>query len=206
MKLKLFTFAVVYWILIIFVAHFFPPPGYDWTQNTISDLASQGHRYKWIMQLGLSGFGGLVVLAVIRTMIHARRMIPHSLPIALYGFTIFLSGIYCTTPINPSLSYSLNEAKLHSLFATVAGISLSLAIFWRIQTSKNRRELVAHILFFTAVIGFSALFGLAENQYVDVGMGIVQRLLYISGFVWLVYQERLSSMDEAYAKQVIFNP
>ena len=46
MKLKPFTLAVTYWIAVIIIAHLFAPPGYVWTQNTISELASQGHTYK----------------------------------------------------------------------------------------------------------------------------------------------------------------
>ena len=46
MNLKPFALAVTYWIAIIIIAHFFAPPGYVLTQNTISELASQGHTYK----------------------------------------------------------------------------------------------------------------------------------------------------------------
>jgi hypothetical membrane protein len=69
MKLKPFSVAVAYFIAIIVLAHFFVPPAYDWTQNiiqnTISDLASQGHTYKWIMQAGFIGFGLFLIWGVV---------------------------------------------------------------------------------------------------------------------------------------------
>ena len=189
MNLKPFTLAVTYWIAIILIAHFFTPPGYVWTQNTISELASQGHTYKWIMQAGLSGFGALLVLAVGLSIFKTKKMNYSLLPIALYGFIVLLSGIYCAAPIDPSIPYSVTEAKLHSVFATISGLSLSLGIFWRIFVASNDRERLAHSIFLVAVIGISALFGLAENDTIKIGIGIVQRLLYISGFAWLIYQE-----------------
>ncbi|NUM43275.1 MAG: hypothetical protein HUU38_01100, partial [Anaerolineales bacterium] len=49
---------------IIIIAHFFAPPEYVWTQNTISDLAAQGVEHQWLMQVGFIGFGenGLIPL------------------------------------------------------------------------------------------------------------------------------------------------
>ena len=150
--------AVTYWIAIILVAHLFIPPGYIWTQNTISELASQGHTYKWIMQAGLSGFGALIVLAVGLFIFKTRRVIYPLLPISLYGFAILLSGIYCAAPIDPSIPYSVSEAKLRSAFATTAGLSLSLGIFWRIFVPSNNRERLAHSIFLAAVSGIVLTF------------------------------------------------
>src|SRR3989304_4530369 len=175
MNLKPFTLAVTYWIAVIIIAHFFAPPGYVWTQNTISELASQGHRYKWIMQAGLSGFGALIILAVGLSIFKTGKVIYPLLPVALYGFGVFLSGIYCAAPIDTSIPYSVSEAKLHSMFATLGGLMLSAAIFWHIFTPANNRERLAHSILLVAVIGLSMLFGLAENDTIKIGIGIVQR-------------------------------
>jgi hypothetical protein len=40
-------------------------------------------------------------------------------------------------------------------------------------------------------IGISGLFGLAENHILALDKGIVQRILYLVGLAWLVYEERL---------------
>ena len=189
MEQKPFAVAVTYWLAIIVIAHFFPPPGYVWTQNTISELASQGHTYKWIMQAGLSGFGALIMLAVGMAIFWAKKVLIPVLPVMLYGLGVFLSGIYCAAPIDPSIEYSVAEAKLHSTFATAAGLSLSAGILWHIFASSNGREKLAHTIFLFAVVGFSMLFGLVDNGTINVGLGIVQRCIYLSGFAWLIYQE-----------------
>ncbi len=139
MKLKPISIAVAYFIAVIVLAHFFVPPLYDWTQNTVSDLASQGHTYKWIMQTGFIGFGLLLTLGVIFHFATNRRAY-FLLFVAVYGLSILMSGIFCTAPVDPSMPFSVSESKLHSMFATIAGIAMSLGIFWQFAVSSNHRE------------------------------------------------------------------
>lgn len=41
-------------------AHVLAPETYSWKVNTISELASRGYRYAWLMCAGFIGFGVLV--------------------------------------------------------------------------------------------------------------------------------------------------
>ena len=190
MKKKPISIAVAYFIAVIVLAHFFVPPLYDWTQNTVSDLASQGHTYKWIMQTGFIGFGLLLTWGVIFHFSKNRRAY-FLLFVAVYGLSILMSGIFCTAPIDPSMSYSVSESKLHSMFATIAGVAMSLGIFWQVVVSLNQRERWTRIAFFVLVIGISGLFGLAENHILALDKGIVQRCLYLAGLAWLIYEEQI---------------
>jgi hypothetical membrane protein len=199
MKLKPISIAVAYFIAIIVLAHFFVPPLYDWTQNTVSDLASQGHTYKWIMQTGFIGFGLLLTWGVIVHFYKNRRAYFLFL-VAVYGLSILMSGIFCTAPVDPSMSYSVSESKLHSMFAIIAGIAMSLGIFWQFAVSSNHRERWARLAFFILVIGTSGLFGLAENHILALDKGIVQRVLYLVGLAWLVYEERILIMGRETSK------
>jgi hypothetical membrane protein len=47
------------------------PSNYDCKENTISELASQKYSYKWIMQIGLIGFGFLFGGGVLIRLIQA---------------------------------------------------------------------------------------------------------------------------------------
>lgn len=189
MKPRPFAIAVTYFVVVIVLAHFFVPPIYDWTQNTISDLASQGHTYKWIMQAGFIGFGLLIAWGVASYFSQNRRAY-FLLFVAVYGLSILISGIFCAAPIDPSIPYSLRDSELHSMFATIAGISMSLGIFWQFAVSPNHRERWTRLTFFVLVIGISGLFGLAENHIFMLDKGIVQRILYLVGLAWLVYEEK----------------
>ncbi len=191
MKLKPFSISVAYFVAVIVIAHFFTPPGYRWTYHTISDLASQGHTYKWIMQAGLIGFGLLISLSVGMAFMRMRKVLFPLLLVAVYGISILLSGIFCAAPIDPSISYSVSDSNLHSMFATIAGVGLSLAILWQLFQSTDPKIKRNHFVFLLLVMGLSGAFGMAENGMVALDKGIVQRFLYLSGLAWLVYQEWL---------------
>lgn len=189
MKKNLFLIAILYFIVVIVLAHFFVPLIYDWTQNTISDLASQGHAYKWIMQAGFIGFGSFLAASSMYYFWQDKKRIFLWL-VAGYGVSILITGFFCAAAIDPSIEYSLQEAGIHSMFATVAGFCMSLGIVWQVVTSSTRRERWTRILFLVLVMGISVLFGLAENHILEIGKGIVQRALYLAGLAWLVYEER----------------
>jgi hypothetical membrane protein len=188
MKFVPISIAVAYFVVVILVAHLFAQPKYIWTNNTISDLAAQGHATKWLMQAGFIGFGAILAAGIIYYLTKNPRLY-FLYPVAVYGLSILMAGIFCTAPIDPSIPYSESEANLHSMFATIAGLAMTLGIILQIVSSANHSERAMRILFLFLVIGFSAMFGMAENQAVPIDKGIIQRLLYLSGLAWLVYEE-----------------
>ena len=127
--MKPIYFPVVYFITVIIIAHFFAPPGYVWTRNTISDLGSQGHVNKWIMQAGFIGFGIFLTAAMIFKFRDLGRVNYPDVLIIAYGLSIFVTGFFCAAPIDPALPYSARQAQIHSLFAQLAGFFLIAAIF-----------------------------------------------------------------------------
>ena len=192
MKTKLFLIAVLYFISVIVLAHFFVPPVYDWTQNTVSDLAAQGHVYKWIMQVGFIGFGLMLTSASLLYFTQNRKLY-FLWFVAAYALSILVTGFFCAAAIDPSFEYSVPEANIHSLFATIAGICMSIGIVWQIFASSTNYERGTRLVFLILVMGISALFGLAENHVLEIGKGIVQRSLYLAGLMWLVYEESMLS-------------
>ena len=194
MKFRPCRTAVIFFIAVIVLAHFFAPPGYDWTQNTISDLGSQGHVYKWIMQIGFIGFGALLTCGV-ANYFRKNGKLYFLFFVAGYGLSVLLTGIFCAASIDASISYSVQEASLHSMFATIAGVAMSVGILWQIFTSSNNRERWIRIIFLLLVAGISGLFGLAENHILALDKGIIQRALYLVGLAWLVYEENIIAAE-----------
>ena len=178
-------FSILYFVAVIVIAHFFTPAEYHWTQNTISDLAAQGLKYQWIMQAGFIGFGLLLNLGFIQKFIAAQKVFYPDLLIMLYGLAILLSGFFSAEPFIKRLSYSVQESNLHSFFATLAGISFSLGIFYRLVMASTPGERWLHALFLVLVMGTSLLFGLSENETLPLAKGLVQRSLYLVSFLWL---------------------
>ena len=174
--------AVAYITFVIILAHLLSPESYDWTINTISDLAAQGYQRSWIMQAGFIGFGVMVILA---GLIHWRREGKWKLrhvPVMLYGLAILFSGIFSTAPFRSGVTYSQTEASIHSICATVAGVALSLGILLFALSDQPVWRRWVHAAFLVMITLISVLFALL-SQYA----GAVQRLLYLVGFAWLVF-------------------
>jgi len=186
---KIVAASIIFFVGVIILAHFFTQPAYDWTQNTVSELASQGHKYKGIMQAGFVGFGILLSTGLILKFIEAKKINYPDILIILYGLAILITGFYCEKPIDETVPYSATEARIHSLFAFSAGISLSLGILWYLIASGSSSERIFHIVFLVLVMGFSMAFGLAENEIIGIGKGIVQRSLYLVSFIWLFFAQ-----------------
>ena len=186
MYTKLVAVTLIFFVGVIIIAHFFSQYGYDWTQNTISALASQGHKNKWIMQSGFIGFGILLNASLISKFIEARRVNYPDLLLMLYGIAILITGFFCEKPVDETISYSPKEGRIHSIFATIAGVCLSLGILWYLIVSGSSLERTFHIVFLVLVMGISMAFGLSENEIIGIGKGIVQRSLYLVSFIWLL--------------------
>jgi hypothetical membrane protein len=176
--------AVLFFMGVILLAHFFAPPGYGWMNNTISDLGSQGHIYKWIMQAGFIGFGLLLTGGLVHKFrVLGQIQIP-GLLVMLYGLSVLMTGFFCAAPIDNNLAFSVIEAQTHSIFATLAGFALVAGILGYMLTSPSRW--MFHLVFVVLIVAISALFGFSENGTIAIGKGIIQRTLYLVSFVWLV--------------------
>jgi hypothetical membrane protein len=171
-------------IAIIVVAHYFAPDIYHWTTNTISDLAAQNYNYAWIMRIGFIGFGLLLNLGILLKICKTKSVNPADVLIMIYGLAILCSGVFSTMPFDSSVVYSTMADKLHSIFAQIAGIALSIGIIIYLILSPGNKKFV-HLLFFILIIGISALFGLSKNGVINIDYGIVQRLLYGVSFIWI---------------------
>jgi len=189
---QLVGISILFFVGAIVVSHFYTQTGYAWTQNTISELASQAHKHKWIMQSGFIGFGILLNVALIFKFVELQKINYPDVFLMLYGIAIVVTGFYCEKPIDEAISYSLPEAKIHSIFAMIAGVCLSIGILLYSLMASSSAERNFHLVFLILVMGISLIFGLSENEIIGVGKGLVQRCLYLTSFVWLFVSQRYS--------------
>lgn len=188
--MKTIYLSIGYFIAVILVAHFFAPPEYVWTQNTVSDLAAQGLPHQWIMQGGFIGFGVLLNLGFIQKFIVARKVIYADVPLMLYGLAVLVTGFFSTMPFIAGIAYSAQESGLHSLFAQLAGGFFILGILYRLVLAPTIQEKWFHAVFFILVMGTSLGFGLSENGMLALGKGIIQKTMYAVSFIWLLLSQR----------------
>jgi hypothetical membrane protein len=183
-----FNLAVAFFVTVILIAQLLILPDYVWTAHTVSELAAQGVPTAWVMQLGFLGFGGLMAWALWGKRRDGRYRPIADMLLLVYGLAIGFAGIFSTAPFISGVAYAARESALHSLFATTAGFAFSLGILVYAWREGGRRPW--HFLFFLLVTGCSAAFGLSENGVLPLGRGIVQRLLYLVSFIWLLWSQR----------------
>jgi len=177
-----YTCAIVYILTTLVLAHLFADGAYRWQVNSISQLAAQGYEKAWIMRAGFIGFGVLIQVTGVRRIGMARKYWLREILIMLYGLTILLSGFFSAEPFLPGTPYSQQEAQYHGAFATAAGIALTAAILVYAVTDTPNQRKIGHAVGLGLVMLFSLLFGLLPGV-----AGVMQRLLWVAGFSWLLY-------------------
>jgi hypothetical protein len=100
----------------------------------------------------------------------------------LYGLALLLAGIFSTEPFVEGVTFSAGEAQLHSTFATAAGVMLTLATLLYALTDAPAGRRIVHWIALALITLISLMFGAMPA----IG-GVLQRVLWVVGFAWLVY-------------------
>ncbi len=172
--------AIAWLVATLVVAHLLAPGSYSFIANTLSELGAQGYPYAWVTRAGFIGFGVLIAWHYSGDLVHVKRFWAQAVLLLLYGSSVTLTGAFSAAPFEDAVSFSEPEAFLHSLFATMAGVSLAGAILisaWRADTLRDRWKHIGVLAFVTLA---SALFGAFPEYH-----GVSQRLLWVGGWGWL---------------------
>ena len=141
--MKPLLIAILYFVAVIILAHFFAPPGYVWTHNTISDLASQGHVHKWIMQAGFIGFGLLLTAGLVwKSYALGRYPLSQTCQFSCMVCPFWLPDFSLCRAADSAIVFSENEAQIHSLFAMIGGFALIAGILWYLIVSPGKKRTV----------------------------------------------------------------
>ncbi len=181
-QLHTYAYAIIYIIIILIAAHVLADDAYQWQINSISQLGAQSYDRAWIIRLGFIGFGLIIGATSVQRIRQDEKHWLGDALIMVYGLAIFLSGIFSAEPFIAGAVFSVPEARLHGLFATVAGFALTIAILFFTFTDTPPQRRIGHFAALVLVTLLSGLFGLFPNF-----AGITQRVLWVVGFVWLVY-------------------
>jgi hypothetical protein len=171
----------------ILVAQALAQTSYRWMEHTISSLAAQDHPLPWIMQAGFIVFGLLLVTGLSAKSEANGRLLPPDLALILYGLAVVVTGFFCERPLDPELSYSLGEARVHSAFAILAGVFLTTGVLGYLLTEPQPERRSVHLAFLLLISFLSLAFGLAEIGQLSFPQGLLQRVLYAVSLVWLMF-------------------
>jgi hypothetical protein len=149
--------AIMFFVILIVVVHLFSPAEYNWKINTISDLGAQQYNNAWLMRIGFIGFGTLMCISVLFSFSQSEMKNYSDLLIVIYALCILFSRICSTAPFLETESFSIQEDKLHSLFAQTTGIAFSIAILRYLLVYSSPEQKLINLVFFILIMGFPAL-------------------------------------------------
>lgn len=168
---------------MVAVAHLVAPEEYQWRSNTISDLAAQGYDSKWIMQIGLIGFGLLLGTGSAAQMLQFQIDWFTEIPLLAYAGLVSASGVFSTRPFVGTEDYSERDDRLHSFFAQTGGVFFTVAILLKSLGAESLVLAAPHILFLLLVSLTAMFYGKSEPSM----RGVAQRIMWVVSFIWLAF-------------------
>lgn len=170
--------SVLFFALVVLVAHVLRPAGYDWKRDTVSRLAMPGHRFAWVLRLGMVAYGGSLAVATL------AQGFPESL-VGLYGAGVLAAGLAPVAPPDSDSSAARLLERIHLVGIYGAGAFLIAAIAWRLVLSDTWRSMGLHAGVVLAVLGLEGGFQLSNRRAEGRNSGVFQRGLHLSTLVWL---------------------
>ena len=148
--------------------------GYSAVGNPISELAAQNTRNNFVMVVGFLALGLCIVADGI------RQRWRSAIPIIAFGLFMALAGLFGHKPIDATVPYSEFAHQAHSFLASLAGVSITLALIWQ---ALRVRTLGVRVITLSVALLCVAL-PLAMWRF-PAYQGLIQRFMYLFVFAWL---------------------
>ena len=166
--------SIAVFVIIVLVGPLYTTDNYSHITNLISELGAQQTKNNFIMITGFLTLGlGILIDS------YKIKSYP-IIPFALFGIFMAMAGIFPHKPIDPNISYNHTSHSLHSLSATLAGISMSIGFMWQGFLALTRTQKAMCFYLAIACFVFPMLM-LALSDY----QGLLQRSMYLQVFAWL---------------------
>lgn len=115
-------------------------------------------------------------------LLHLKKYPLHRILLIIFGVGLFMVGIFQHAPVMDNSSYSVVEHNLHSLFASLVGVSFTLFAFSAVFIEENNlKKIIALLVAMMAIILSLLMFRVVDY------MGIWQRIMFIIAFSWLIF-------------------
>ena len=173
-RFQITRISIIIFAITVLTGPFYTVDNYSHIRNLISELGAQQTKNNFIMIIGF------LILGLGILMDSYKKISYPIIPFALFGIFMIMAGIFPHKPADTSLSYNHTFHSLHSLSATLAGISISIGSFWQGILSLSRTQKA--ICFYLAIACFVfPMLMLTMNEY----QGILQRFMYLQIVAWL---------------------
>lgn len=170
---------------VLFLVHVaeFLYPSYSVSQNYISDLGVGPEPSQGIFSFALIGFGAMVLMAAALIRIEDKGNLLW-LFFGLSGLGALGVGVFNENNVVP-----------HTTFALLAFVFGNLAAIYSFKRLESPFSWMSIIL---GLLGLSALVLMVSGNYLDIGVGGMERIVFYSGIFWaLAYSGHLMGKAKA---------
>jgi hypothetical membrane protein len=164
---------------IIVIAPFFTEPGYSMVSNPISQLAGQHTRNAWLMQIGLVALGVGPGIDATRRL---RRQPVRTFFFLVFSVAMLAAAFWSARPIDAAVAFDADEDRRHMLAAMVAGYAFAIGALCFAVTDRGLWRRLASI----AAAAAASLIPVFMFRHPEI-MGLLQRFMLATCFIWLVY-------------------
>lgn len=170
--------AYVTLLIVIFLLPYYSAEGYSVIKNTTSQLGAQNSPKAWIMNTVFFLMGTVCIL---EGCLRLRNFWFQKAVLGIFGLALIMAAFFQHAPITDG-PFNHLEDQLHSIAATLVGFSFTALAFSAVFVV---RFVLSRILAFSAgcisVVLSILMFSLPDYT------GILQRLMFILAFAWLIY-------------------
>ena len=163
-------------LLVSFGLPIFSFEGYSVMSNTTSHLAAQGSPFAWVMDIIFICLGAMAILINYRTGIPYHQLIG-----GVFGLSLIMTAFFPHAPLVGNVPIDLLDDKIHSIFASITGFSFTLLAAGHGIMSVGKQRLWGFIM-----VTIATLLSLGM-MILPLFMGILQRIMFVSGFGWLFF-------------------
>ncbi len=175
------TLYLPYVFIGLFIAIFLLPlisfPEYSIIANTTSHLGSQGAPYNWVVN---SIFIIVGVMVIMDGNYAFKHLYFQRVCMIVFGIGLIGSGLFPHRSLLDGSS-NLTLDYLHTLFSTLSVVTFAILAFSFIFVFEDKRlRWLAGAMFLVVIIAPTLML------YIGSVQGIVQRIMMLFGFVWLM--------------------
>jgi len=145
-------------------------------KHTTSHLGAQGSPNAWVMNIMFIVLGSTSIYISIKTKVRFHQLVGFLFGIGLIGAAFFRHA-----PVINLNAGRLLEDQIHSICASLTGVSFVLLSIGHGWMHKDHQRIVSFI------VGVIATFiSIGMMMFPEV-MGILQRIMFVTAFYWLFF-------------------
>jgi hypothetical protein len=169
--------------LLLAIAPAFLGADYDWLTHTTSESAAQNTERAWIARTAFALYGAAILMLSFSSPPPSRlRYLP-------FAASMLLVAIWSHRPYLSGRTFDPVEDSLHSVAATLVGISFVVAVISSLLAGKGRpRTVVA--LDVSAILASAVIPLIMANA--DYIRGLAQRTMFLMSYVWFIVEVQIN--------------